>query len=314
MLRGKRFFILLMIGMCISIVYFPTSNALASCVNQVDQYDVGVMEKYGYSEQSACEFLSIGQDVDTELAREYMLNGFSSDEALAWAKVGFTQEMGMPGDAPTADDALLWKKAGFSPEQAGVLVKSYPSPDVVTELKNFGFTSKEIASWALFASQYRDNPPDDLAKQMLSWKQAGFDSRDAASYAHSGLDVEGGKYAERDCHGRFDQQDITRVNPYRVKNRCYVYNGEVVQLLNETTVLSQEAGYQIAQQLGDALGIGSNNSPNLVRVIFNERFGAPANGADFTALVKGVGVYKYSSLAGEQIVPTVVVLYEIQQQ
>ncbi|MGH8292325.1 MAG: hypothetical protein ACRESA_02520, partial [Gammaproteobacteria bacterium] len=89
----------------------------------------------------------------------------------------------------------------------------------------------------------------------------------------------------------------------------------VVQLLNETTVLADEASNPGEQLLANRLGIAtSNSSSNLVRVIFGRNSGAPANGTDFSVLVKGIGAYKFQSLAGEEIVPSVTVLYEIQSQ
>ncbi|MGH8292103.1 MAG: hypothetical protein ACRESA_01370, partial [Gammaproteobacteria bacterium] len=222
-----------------------------------DQFDAQMMERYGFSEQQACSFLSVGT---TDLGRTYGIQGFNYNDAVAWAKAGFTGTDDAPGDMPTAEDAKSWKDAGFSPAHAGILVKSYTSPDIILSLRNSGFTSDEISNWAVFAAKYRNNPPNDLAKQMISWKQAGFDPHDAASYSVSGLDVKGGQYAQKYCRGRFEQQDITTVNPYRVKNHCFVFNGEVVQLLNETTVLANEASSPGEQLLANTLGIATSNS------------------------------------------------------
>ncbi|MGH2509980.1 MAG: hypothetical protein ACRDHZ_21580 [Ktedonobacteraceae bacterium] len=197
-----------------------------------------------------------------------------------------------------------------------------PSAHALPILLSNGFTENELMKWAPFiVSTHCNSGTDDVArgckdkvniqqmddlKDLKSWINSGITPENAITYRRNNISLQGAikmdPLMKQQCQGPpkdvFDA-DITQVNPYATKGKCYFIGGTVIQVADAHTALVQaDPGPQ-------------SNSQALVLLTYSSGY-VPPEGRTIYILAKSDGIFKYQTIAGNaNIVPNLVTLYAL---
>ena len=157
-----------------------------------------------------------------------------------------------------------WGKYKFTWQEALRWSKDF-SPDKAAEWKKAGFNYKEAVKW------FRDFSPEEARK----WKRKKFTVEEANEWRRfynpsSALKI------KKNCSKTNSLQDLFQANPYTVKDKCYEFVGETFQIITKTTALFMQSG----------------------KVFYIDFKSNPAPNAWFNGIVKGEGVYAYTTSFG----------------
>lgn len=157
-----------------------------------------------------------------------------------------------------------WGKYKFTWQEALRWSKDF-SPDKAAEWKKAGFNYKEAVKW------FRDFSPEEARK----WKRKKFTVEEANEWRRfynpsSALKI------KKNCSKTNSLQDLFQANPYTVKDKCYEFVGETFQIITKTTALFMQSG----------------------KVFYIDFKNNPAPNAWFNGIVKGEGVYAYTTSFG----------------
>ncbi len=216
---------------------------------------------------------------------------FQFEETKGWKKINFD-----------SSEALNCKKNSYNLQDIKVLMKSNIelkeiknicrsiSKQIKNKWGNYKFTWQEALKWS------KDFSP----KKAAGWKKARFAHKDALKWFRDFSPEEANKWKrkkftfneankwrrfynpvsalkiKKNCSKINSLPDLFQANPYAVKNKCYEFVGETLQIITKTTALFMQSG----------------------KVFYVDFKNNPAPNAWFNGIVKGEGVYSYTTRFG----------------
>jgi hypothetical protein len=234
----------------------------------------------GFSVDEAKNYRAKGYD--PTLAR-WVKGGFNPDEAAKWIEHSFA----LTGNS-LYETALVWKNAGFNYEEAMKWTEDGFSLEEAK--KNKGIGLKEALRRREVAEERRETAlwikKGFSLKELAFWKEAKFNTEDAIKAKERGETLNEA-IELKPCGYNESIADLVQTNPYDVKNKCFQFAGQRLQLLGRSTAL-----FSVGQ------------------FIFYVDF-APGSVPMYcsSGVVKGIGTFSYVTAMGtENIIPKMKVL------
>ena len=230
-------------------------------------------------------------NISRDQAQEYIGYGFKDPNVVKeWQTQGLTAEnMREWGSTHDAKSVKEWVKLGFNKREASSCVDNGYPVDKVKELIAAGFkpedskaicnmnekTRTEWVAQKFTLKQLSQWSRGFNLEEAVKWRNAGFTYSEAEKYKSFELQV--ALKIKRRCPGGIKSIDaLYSSNPYDVAGKCYEFVGETQQILSRSTALFNQSGRSF--------------------YINFEKASAPA--MYFRGVVKGVGVYEYTTTIG----------------
>lgn len=240
------------------------------------QVDATPWTEANISRDQAQDFISYGFR-DPKVVREWQAEGLTADNMKEW------------GPTHDAKSVKEWVKLEFNKSEASSCVDNGYPVDKVKGLIASGLKSEDSKAICNMSEKMRKEweAQKFTLRQLSQWSR-GFNLEDAVKWRNAGF-----TYSEAEKYKSFEMQVALKIkrncpagiksidalyssNPYDVAGKCYEFVGETQQILSRSTALFNQSGRSFYINFGKA--------------------SAPA--MYFRGVVKGVGVYEYTTTIG----------------
>jgi hypothetical protein len=259
----------------------------------IPEQDIRPWKKEGFTLDETLEWRSCGITAPVE-ASEWVKDGFTTGpEAMPWRNKGIDNKA-----------AVKWKQLGFISAEAKEWSKVFPNPGFgITGWKDAGFMPDEVEPWQKASWGYGSNSLSYRfsANEATYWKKSALGPSLSAFYINLAFDpeeaVELNNRLMKICKNKIGTlAELNSCHPNQVKGKYFRFMGKNIRLLSKT------AGLYKSVQLDE-----NDNDQKIYKINFGKK-SAPPNMV--IVLVKGIGVYKYTTDTGAaETIPVLSVVY-----
>jgi len=231
----------------------------------------------GFSREQVKEYIAYGFK-DPKIVSEWQALKFTTaamkewrseleaNEVIEWVQMGFNkaQASACKNNRYTIEDVKVLNQSGLKPEETQRICGNM-AKEVRINWETNKFTLKEIPRWSRNFS----------LEEATGWRDAHFTPDEAYKYKSFGQ-KNAVKVKQLCPSGVKSVSDLFSANPYDVAGICYEFVGETQQILTRSTALFNQSGR------GFYIDFGKASAPAIY----------------FRGVVKGVGVYDYTTTMG----------------